>query len=258
MSFAFASSNKRIPALFPAVVAAGLAAAPLPAGAYRPFDSTDADVAGPGEAELELGALGYLRQGPERFLSAPSFSANFGLPDRRELVLEGRVRSRLDATAATRRTSIDDIGVFLKQVHRPGSLQGLAGPSLASECGVLLPGIGGQSGAGASCTGIVSQRWQAATTHFDAALAWTREHRPELFLGWIVEGPHDWPLRPAMEIFADRERGGASTRSALAGLVWRASDTLSIDLGIRRARAAGVNVAELRAGLTWTVFTPNQ
>jgi hypothetical protein len=252
------TSTKRIAALLPAVVAAGLAAAPLPVGAYRPFDSTDADVAGPGEAELELGTLGYLRQGSERFLSAPSFSANFGLADRRELVLEGQVRSRLDAADATRRTSIEDIGVFLKQVHRPGSVQGQSGPSLASECGVLLPSIGGQSGAGARCTGIVSQRWQAATTHVNAALAWTREHRPELFLGWIVEGPNDWPLRPAMEIFTDRERGAALTHSSLAGLVWRASDTLAIDLGIRSARTDGVNVSELRAGLTWTFSTPTK
>ena len=46
---------------------AALAMPPL-AFAYRPFDSTDAAVAAKGEVELELGPLGFLKTGPDRFL----------------------------------------------------------------------------------------------------------------------------------------------------------------------------------------------
>ena len=40
--------------------------------AYRPFDSTDADVAHAGEVEIELGPVQWLRQGGKRFLQAPA------------------------------------------------------------------------------------------------------------------------------------------------------------------------------------------
>jgi len=243
--------NKRLARLLPALVAVNLAAAPLVAWSYRPFDSTDADVAAKGEVELEFGALGFLRQGQETFLTAPAFVINFGLPDDREIVLQGQVQSQLNSAGGPRRTSLEDTGLFLKQVHRSGSLQGLAGPSLATECGILLPTIEGESGVGASCGGIFSERWRTATTHLNTAFSWTRQHRPEYFLGWILEGPNAWPLRPALELFADRQSDAPLNRSALAALIWRASDTLSLDLGIRAARADGLNIYELRAGLTW-------
>ena len=243
--------NKRPAALVATLLAANLSTLPLAACAYRPFDSTDADVAATGEVELELGALGFLRQGPEAFLSVPSFVINFGLPDEREIVLQGQVQSQLKSADGTRRTSVEDTGLFLKQVHRTGSLQGMAGPSLATECGVLLPTIEGESGVGASCAGILSERWRKATTHLNAAFGWNRQHRPEYFLGWVLEGPNAWPLRPALELLADRQSNASLTRSALAALIWRRSDTLSLDLGVRGARADGLNVYELRAGLTW-------
>src|SRR5690348_13709522 len=64
------------------------------AWAYRPFDSTDAEVAKPGELEFEIGPVGYLVAEGERFLVAPAIIGNAGLVDRVELVLEGRNRIR--------------------------------------------------------------------------------------------------------------------------------------------------------------------
>src|SRR5256885_2367450 len=40
--------------------------------AYRPFDSTDADVAHAGEVEIELGPAQWLRERGKRFLQAPA------------------------------------------------------------------------------------------------------------------------------------------------------------------------------------------
>jgi hypothetical protein len=48
------------------------------AQAYRPFDGTDAAVAAPGEVEIELGPVEYLREGSERALSAPNVRLNYG------------------------------------------------------------------------------------------------------------------------------------------------------------------------------------
>jgi hypothetical protein len=54
-------------------------------------------------------------------------------------------------------------GFFLKTVLREGVLQEQSGPSIATEFGMLLPGINDQHGTGAEITGIVSQRWEPIT-----------------------------------------------------------------------------------------------
>lgn len=221
--------------------------------AYRPFDSTDAGVADAGEFELELGPVGYLREGSERSLIAPAAVANFGIPGDREIVLEGKLKTLQDNPSdGGPRTSLVDTAFSLKQVHRRGSLQDGTGPSIASECGVLLPTIQGESGTGVTCAGIVSQRWTMATAHLNAALALNRQHNWNRFLGGIVEGPYEWPVRPVLEIFTERDTAGSRTNSALLGLIWRARENLSFDLGVRAARSDGENVSEVRAGLTWS------
>src|SRR3954453_2172870 len=60
-----------------------------PSAAYRPFDGTDADVAEPGEVELEIGPVGYHQQGSSRFIVAPALIANYGFARGLEAVLEG-------------------------------------------------------------------------------------------------------------------------------------------------------------------------
>jgi hypothetical protein len=89
--------------------------------------------------------------------------------------------------------------------------------------------------------------------HLNAALAWTREHEPGLFLGAIFEGPYSWAVRPVAEVFGEQASGGARTTSGLVGAIWRAREDLSFDVGIRRAHDANETVRELRLGLTWTI-----
>jgi len=142
---------------FFAVVVAQLAY-PQFALAYRPFDSTDADVARAGEFELELGPIGRLREGSKRFLIAPAVIANIGFSGDRELVIQGQREIALDREAGEPHSALVDNGAFIKQVLRRGVLQGESDPSVATEYGVLLPSVHGEHGTGLSVSGIVSQR----------------------------------------------------------------------------------------------------
>lgn len=218
---------------------------------YRPFDSTDADVARAGEAEIELGPVQWLRQGSKRFLQAPAAIANIGFSRDRELVIEGRHEVALDREPGEPRAMLVDNGAFIKQVLRRGVLQDESGPSVATEYGVLLPSVNDEHGTGFSVAGIVSQRWTAATVHLNAALARTREHEPDLFLGTILEGPFAWRVRPVAEIFAERAHGGPRIDSLLVGAIWRVREGLSFDAALRSAQAGAEAIHELRLGLTW-------
>ena len=231
--------------------ALALAMLSVPTLAYRPFDSTDAAVAAPGEFELELGPIGWLREGENSFRVAPAVVANFGLPWRSELVLEGQRQVALDPAAGEPKTSLVDTGVFVKTVVREGALQDARGPSVAMEYGVLLPEVHGQSGTGASVAGIVSQRWDAGTLHLNAQFAWNREHEPDGFLGAVLEGPYAWTVRPVAEVFGEQASGSPRTSSALVGAIWRASDDLTLDFGLRFAHAGDELIREIRLGLTW-------
>jgi hypothetical protein len=131
-------------------------------------------------------------------------------------------------------------------------MQDAEGPSIASECGVLLPTLQGDR-TGAACAGIVSQRWSAATVHFNAALGKNREGNWERFLGAIVAGPSFGAVRPVFETFFVRDSGGLRTDSALAGLIWTVNETLAFDVALRKAHTEGRGVTEIRAGFTWSL-----
>lgn len=223
-----------------------------PALALRPYDSTDADVAKKGEFELELGPVGRRREGSKRIEVAPAVIGNFGLTADRELVIQGQREVALDREPGEPRSAIVDNGVFIKQVLRQGALQDAPGPSIATEYGLLLPSVHGEKGTGFSVAGIVSHRTEAVSAHLNAALEWTREREPGLFLGVILEGPYSWAVRPVAEMFGEQASGSPRTTSGLVGAIWRAKEGLSFDVGIRRAHDGNETVHELRLGLTWT------
>jgi hypothetical protein len=236
----------------PLAVAVALAlSCPVTASAYRPFNSTDAAVAAKGEVELELGPIGYVAQGADRALVAPSVVLNWGFADGWEAVLEGRHLVWLDSDKPAQRPRVEDAALSLKSVLREGSLQEKTGVSVATELSALLPDVDGDSGAGAELTLIASQRWRDLTVHLNGAVAWTRAHEPGAFAGIILEGHDAWPVRPVAEVFVEGERGSATTVSGLVGTIWRVSEGLSLDAGVRRARAGSVDTTEVRVGLTW-------
>lgn len=216
--------------------------------AYRPFDGTDAAVAPPGEFELELGPAGLLLQGSERTLIAPAYVLNLGLVEGWEAVLQGRGQESL--SPARHRSSLAGNGLFLKGVLRNGVLQEATGPSVATEFGLLLPGIHEEPGVGASWAAILSQRWSGLTVHFNTQVALTHDRRLDLFVGSIFEGPADWPVRPVAEIFYEREFGTFTVVSGLVGAIWRVQENLSFDVGLREAWVHAHPVSEIRLGFT--------
>jgi hypothetical protein len=236
---------KSVAALLAAVVVGWGCAA----RAYRPFDGTDAAVAETGEIEVELGPVEYLRDGADRTLLAPDLRINFGFMPGWEAALEGKVDHGL--TADSPGVSLTESDALLKHVLREGSLQDKPGPSIATEFGILLPGINDEHGTGAVLNGIVSQRWEWGTVHLNAQIELTREQHADYFLDTIIEGPHDWVVRPVSEIFYERDVGLFRTRSALIGAIWQVQDNIAVDFGLRGARVNDHTMGEIRAGVTF-------
>ncbi|MBO0735633.1 MAG: hypothetical protein J2P48_03570 [Alphaproteobacteria bacterium] len=149
--------------------------------------------------EIELGPVEYLREGAERSLLAPDLRIICGFIPGWEASLESKLNHGLSAGIPG--TSLVESDALLKGVLREGSLQEKPGPSIATEFGVLLPGVNDQHETEAVLNGIVSQRWDWGATHLNAQIELTREQHADYFLDTIVEGPHDWPVRPVAEIF---------------------------------------------------------
>ncbi len=219
-----------------------------PASAYRPFDGTDAAVADPDEVEIELQPAGAVRLDSQTTLVAPAAVLNYGFAKDWEFVLEGQLETPLESSDPT---SLTMAGAFLKHVLKPGALQDQPGASVATEFGVLLPGINADSGYGASWAAIVSQRWDWGTVHFNLQTELTREHNADVFVGAILEGPSTWKVRPVAEVFYENEFSQAETVSGLIGAIWQVNDKLSFDVGLRHAFVNGRPLNEIRAGLTF-------
>jgi hypothetical protein len=219
------------------------------AHAFRPFDGTDATVADPGDVEIELGPAEYLREGSERVLFAPALRLNFGFARDWEGTIEGDLAHALagDMTG----TSLVGNIASLKGVLREGSLQEKPGPSIATEFDVLLPGIHDEPGTGVGLTGIVSQQWRWTTVHFNAAVTLTREQHVDYFLDTIIEGPHDWVVRPVCEFSYELDVGQFETGAGLIGAIWQVKDNLAVDLAVRGARINDHSAGEIRAGVTF-------
>jgi hypothetical protein len=225
-----------------------------PAAAYRPFDGTDAAVANLNEVEIELQPAGRLQTGPQSTLIAPEVVYNYGFAERWEMVLQTQAETPLSPGGPS---SLAATGAFLKYVIQPGVLQGQSGVSIATEFGPLLPGVNADPGVGFSWAGIVSQRWDWGTAHFNVETNLTRDQHGEGFLGVILEGPSTWKVRPVLEVFYDKVWTQTETRSALVGAIWQVKDDLSFDAAFRYALVNGHAVNEIRAGLTFAFKVEN-
>ena len=235
------------------LVAAGFAALALglavrPASAYRPFDGTDAAVADVNETEVELQPFGAERIGSQTTAIAPFVVYNYGFADRWEAVLQTEMQTPISGSSEL---NFQNTAAFLKYVIKPGVLQGQSGVSIATEFGPLLPGINTDPGVGFSWAGIVSQRWDWGTAHFNIETNLTRDHQAELFLDVILEGPRDWKVRPVFETFYDKVWTEGESRSILLGAIWQVDKDLSLDAAYRYAIENGHPVNEIRAGVTF-------
>ena len=224
-----------------------------PAFAYRPFDGTDADVADVGEFELEMGPAFLASGGTTNYMVAPATVLNFGIAHGLELVIDFKNFVALKPAPAEPRMQLLDTDILLKGILRRGTLQGESGVSIALEAGPLLPEIGGVNAFGAAANLITSYRWDALSLHLNTAAELTREHNFEGLLGLILEGPHDWALRPVAELATSREAGSAASYSALGGVIWQVRERFAVDAAVRRAVQADNAATEVRFGITWGV-----
>lgn len=215
--------------------------------AYRPFDSTDADVVDPGEVEIEVSPLSYRRGDDGRVLIAPAVVVNYGLAPGWEVIVEGQG----EHPRSGGRSSLLDNALLLKHVLRAGELQGGSGLSVATEFGVELPGINGESGAGAVAAGIVSRAGPWGAWHLTAEVVHTRESTSELALGTILEGPEGWKVRPVAEITYAHELGEGKEAGILAGAIWTFSERLVFDAGVRRNVVGEARNTEVRVGFSY-------
>src|SRR5438105_9692275 len=190
----------------------GLTGAATRALAYRPFDGTDAAVAEKGKIEIEMQPAGILKDASGTSLIAPAARFNFGLTKTWEAVLEGVIETPLSPSGPSTLTAA---GAFLKGVLREGSLQDKTGPSIATEFGFLLPDSRGDSRLGANLAGIVSQRWDWGSIHFNGAVALSRAHHADVFVSTIVAGPSKWTVRPVAEVLYEKDFVKSDTVSGL-------------------------------------------
>ena len=255
LSLAHGSMTRwRLPDSVRVLLAVGIVLVPARAAAYRPFDGTDADVAEPKVFELELGPVQYYRQGSQNFLNTPALVLNFGLGADTEFVIDANqfvaIGSLQDGVS---RVSFLGDDVLLKHIFREGTLQEQTGPSIAAEGGVLTPEVNGSAGVGGSLDIITSYRWAWGTAHWNEWFEYTRDHHADLFTGVILEGPHDWVVRPVSELFYDKDFAADQTASILVGAIWTVAESLSLDVALRGARIGDQYAAEVRLGFTWAI-----
>jgi hypothetical protein len=220
------------------------------AHAYRPFDSTDAAVADPGEIEIELGPVAYTDFRDGSITEAPVLTLNAGLANNWEAVLDA-------SRAITHSANEDDsetveTALLLKRVLRAGVLQEQAGWSVATEFGVLLPTVNAEDDYGATWALIGSRHISRTLVHANAGLAQNRDGNTELFSGLIVEDVASVPVRPVAELtFGYEPWTDTQSAGALVGAIWQRSENLNFDMAVRAVREEHEWSYEGRIGFTW-------
>jgi hypothetical protein len=63
----------------------------------------------------------------------------------------------------------------------------------------------------------LARSWDWGTGHLNVQIELTREQHADYFLDTIIEGPHDWPVRPAAEIFYESD---VSLTSPIRAFLW--------------------------------------
>jgi hypothetical protein len=223
------------------------------AHAYRPFDGTDADVARPGEFELEAGPAYAVGRGVDATLALPAFVLNQGIAPRVELVADARNELHLGPNGGAESSRLTDTDVQLKFLLRRGALQDAGGVSIAIELGPLLPTLGAEPTYGADANAIVSDRFGPLTLHLNVGSAMERDGNAALIESIIMEGPTSLRVRPVTELLVEHEFGGSAFYSVLVGSIWPATDDVVFDAGVRSGLLDGAANVEVRLGLTWTV-----
>lgn len=227
-------------------ILAALIVTPHSGWAYRPFESTDAGVTGPGQIEMELGVLRWERSGGDGMFITPQLVINYGLTQTLEVIGEFEV---IHSPAGGSR--IADPGLFLKSVLKAGVLQNRPGLSVALEGGVLLPStVTGEGRLGVEVLGIVSGAFSRFTWHLNAGAGANRLNQALFGLwGLIVELPVTSTVRIVTEW--NGEHDGATDTSVLFGTIWEPPQGgVALDVGLRRGISDSADDWAVNLGVT--------
>ncbi|MGH7412143.1 MAG: hypothetical protein ACREJ6_13930 [Candidatus Methylomirabilis sp.] len=231
------------------LLAFGLVLLAPPAWAYRPFVSTDAAVADPGEMEIEVGYFALEHTKNENTVIAPKVVLNYGIIRNLEVVGEFEVAKPSDKGA-----QLLDPGLFLKAVLKEGFLQEKEGIGFAVEAGPLLPStVQGEKRFGFEALTILSGRLAPLIYHVNLGGGVDRTANPFAIWGVIVELPVLTNLRLVGEVNGESARGRLPNSSGLLGLIWRpSSSAVFFDAGIRMGLSSGATDWQLTMGLTFS------
>jgi hypothetical protein len=222
----------------------------LAAMAYRPFISTDADVAEKGFSEIEFGIMDFANHRGANTVAVPSLRYNLGFARDWEFTLEGEVQV-YDSTRR-RAPGIIEPELAFKYVFLECPLQEARSPlSLALELSALLPETRGHSGWGMESVLIGSWRTGDFTWHLNGGAEWRRESlEATLLWGLIVEHPIAEEWRVGIEVTGESARRATAENSALIGLLWE-HRKVTYDAGIRFGLSKAAPDVAFTLGLTF-------
>ena len=218
------------------------------ARAYRPFDSTDADVTDAKELEIELGYFTMERTDGENSFVVPQFVLNYGLSSHLELVAEFELEKPQGSSG-----EVTDAAILLKRLVNEGVLQDQPGRSFAIEAGVLLPSTSEQQ-YGAEAIGVLSGQLSSFLYHLNFGGGLDRtDSRAFAVWGAILELPVRANLRVVGEINGESVRGEAAENSALLGVIWESpASGHSFDAGVRWGLSSAAPDWALTLGWTFS------
>jgi len=181
-------------------------------------------------------------------------SLNFGLSEGWEAVFEGRGETPLSPSGSP---NLTEAGAFLKHVVVPGEPSGQEADRASRPnsvcCCRTVPAIGG---VGVSLAGIVSQRWDWGTVHFNVEDC--ADARPSTRMSsWAASSKahRNGRWRPVAEVFLPEGiRRGGKPFLGWSVLIWQVSDKAppsTSPFGTRLTNGHPLN--EVRAGLTFAV-----
>ena len=217
--------------------------------AYRPFVSTDADVAEKGELEIEIGLFGISHNSGTDEMTVPAFIANYGIAGNWELVSEFDVQIYHEGEG--RNFELKEPAQFLKGVVREGVLQDKKGPSIALEIGVLIPSTEKESRkTGIEGIGIFSSGISDLIYHINIGGELDRERFAFKGLwGVILEKPVTHRFRFVVEVLGVVQRYEKPDNSCLLGFIGELKD-FECDFGIRKGLSEAASDMELTTGIT--------
>ena len=210
-----------------------------PAFAYRPFVSTDAAVADPGDVEVEFGTIGFRSGHGPTSIVAPTIIGNLGIARDLELVGEFKLVNDL-SHAEEDSTRFEDTAVSLKWIAHDGVLQEHGStPSFGVELSLLVPTRDGQDRPGGELVGIMSGTGFGFTYHLNGGvLTEPSKSSAEPVWGVIIEHALAAGIRAVAEVNGESATGTGPDNSALIGAIWEVKvpppiRSLSFDIGLR-------------------------